>query len=297
VPADSSAATAAADRFERRSYRGAAGTLDYQLFIPAAATAGMPLVVMLHGCSQSPKDFARGTRMNALAAEFGFLVAYPGQTSAANGQRCWNWFKPGDQQRDRGEPALIAGVTQDVIAHEAVDPARVYIAGLSAGGAAAAILAATYPELYAAVGIHSGVAYGAATDLSGALVAMHNGGGASQRAAATSFVPVITFHGDRDPTVHEKNSRNIIAAASTAAGVTLETVTTEGISAGGRGFTNAMSADVAGRILIEQWTVHGAGHAWAGGDASASYTDAKGPDASREMLRFFMTHRLNASYG
>ena len=281
-----------ADRFEKRSWHGPTGALDYHLFVPGTATPGMPLIIMLHGCTQSPEDFARGTRMNALASEIGFLVAYPGQTSAANAQRCWNWYRPGDQRRDLGEPAAIAGITRQIIADEAADPARVYVAGLSAGGAAAAILAATYPDLYAAVGIHSGVACGAASDMSGALVAMHSGG-VSPKGLAASFVPVITFHGDRDQTVHEKNSRNIVSAAAAAAARPLHTASTTGTSAGGRSFTRDISSDDAGRVLIERWTVLGAGHAWAGGDSAGSYTDPKGPDASREMLRFFMAHRLS----
>jgi poly(hydroxyalkanoate) depolymerase family esterase len=277
---------------EECSYRGSEGRLDYRLYRPARAAAGMPLVVMLHGCTQSPEDFARGTGMDRLADELGFVVAYPRQTQAANAQKCWNWFKPGDQQRDRGEPALLAAITRQVVADHRLDSDRVYIAGLSAGGAAAAIMAAEYPDLYAAVGVHSGLACGAARDLPSALAAMKQGragGGSGLR--SRGFVPVITFHGDRDMTVNEVNSQQIIAAASAAAGVALAVRLEEGRSPSGRTYRRASSVGPDGAVLLEQWTIGNAGHAWSCGDASGSYTDPKGPDASREMVRFFLERR------
>ncbi|MGF7149545.1 poly(hydroxyalkanoate) depolymerase family esterase [Sphingomonas zeicaulis] len=276
--------------FEERLHKGRSGVLAYRLYRPAGATAGMPLVVMLHGCTQSPEDFAAGTGMNALADELGFLVAYPRQTQAANAQKCWNWFNPGDQQRDRGEPALIAGLTREILAKEGADPDRVYVAGLSAGGAAAAIMAATYPDLYAAVGIHSGLACGAARDLPSALMAMKRGGG-GMKAGGQPFVPLISFHGDRDMVVHEVNAGEIVAAATAAAGTPLEVRHETGVSPSGRRYRRDLSRDAEGRTVIERWTLAGAGHAWSGGDAAGSYTDPAGPDASREMLRFFLQHR------
>jgi len=278
--------------FEEHSYRGSAGRMDYRLYVPAGASAGMPLIVMLHGCTQSPEDFARGTGMNRLADEFGFLVAYPRQTQGANPQKCWNWFKPEDQRRDRGEPALLAGVTRQVMSDHEIDPTRVYVAGLSAGGAAAAIMAAEYPDLYAAVGIHSGLACGAARDLPSALMAMKRGSGSAQPARAKrGFVPVITFHGDRDMTVHAVNSEEIVSAATMAAGVPLHVRVEEGRSGAGCRYRRELSADASGTVLIEQWTISGAGHAWAGGDPSGSYTDPRGPQASREMVRFFLERK------
>jgi poly(hydroxyalkanoate) depolymerase family esterase len=284
-------------RFASYRHTGPAGGIDYRLYRPANASADMPLVVMLHGCTQSPEDFARGTGMNQLAEERGFLVAYPRQPQSANMQKCWNWYQPANQARDRGEPALIAGVTREIIARERADPRRVYVAGLSAGGAAAAIMADAYPELFAAVGIHSGLACGAAHDMSTALAAMKQGVG--DRAARRSdrsgspparFVPVITFHGDRDATVGEVNARDIVRAATAATGVPV-TVTVETGEADGRRYQRAQSRDPQGTVLIEQWTVEGAGHAWSGGDATGSYADAAGPDASRAMLDFFLQHR------
>ena len=275
--------------FEARRHVEPGGRIEYMLYRPADAASGLPLVVMLHGCTQSPEDFALGTGMNRLADELGFLVAYPRQTPAANQQKCWNWFRPGDQERGRGEPALIAGVTRDVIEAERADAVRVYVAGLSAGGAAAAIMADAYPDLFAAVGVHSGLACGAARDLPGALSAMKRGSasGGKRRNTASRFVPLITFHGDRDGTVHEINARELVAAATAATGVPVE-VEVETGKAGGRSYTRALSRDTAGKALIEQWTVAGAGHAWSGGDPAGSYADAGGPNASREMLRFFL---------
>lgn len=278
-------------RFGARCHVGPTGQIEYMLYRPKVAAPGMPLVVMLHGCTQSPEDFALGTGMNRLADELGFLVAYPRQTRAANQQKCWNWFRPGDQERGRGEPALIAGVTRDVIAGEGADDTRVYVAGLSAGGAAAAIMADGYPDLFAAVGVHSGLACGAARDLPSALMAMKRGtASGGKRRKASRFVPLITFHGDRDGTVHETNARELVAAATAATGVPVE-VEVEASKAGGRSYARALSRDTAGRVLIEQWTVAGAGHAWSGGDPAGSYAAAAGPNASREMLRFFLEQK------
>jgi poly(hydroxyalkanoate) depolymerase family esterase len=277
--------------FEARRHVGPAGRLDYLLYRPGSATPGMPLVVMLHGCTQSPEDFALGTGMNGLADELGFLVAYPRQTASANQQKCWNWFRPGDQERGRGEPALIAGVTRDVIAAEGADATRVFVAGLSAGGAAAAIMADAYPDLFAAVGVHSGLACGAARDLPGALSAMRRGPRLAGTRRPSRFVPLITFHGDRDRTVHETNAHALVTAATDATGVPV-TVTLETGEAGGRSYARAVSRNVAGRVLIEQWTIAGAGHAWSGGDPAGSYADAAGPDASRETIRFFLEQKL-----
>ncbi|VXC92760.1 extracellular catalytic domain type 1 short-chain-length polyhydroxyalkanoate depolymerase [Sphingomonas sp. 8AM] len=284
-------ATARRGCFEERVHDGPAGRLAYMLYRPQTSSPGMPLVIMLHGCTQSPEDFAAGTGMNRLAEELGFLVAYPRQTQAANQQRCWNWFRAGDQVRGRGEPALIAGVTQDVIRMEDADATRVYVAGLSAGGAAAAIMADTYPDLFAAAGVHSGLPAGAARNLPGALSAMKQGAAfKDRRKIAARFVPLITFHGDRDGTVNEANACDLVAAATAAAGVSIKVETETGV-AGGRSFARALSRNADGRVLIEQWTVAGAGHAWSGGDTAGSYADAAGPNASREMLRFFLDQR------
>ncbi len=273
-------------RFEERTHGGALGSRSYKLYVPGSYD-GTPraLVVMLHGCTQSPDDFARGTRMNTLAEEHGFLVAYPAQSQSANASKCWNWFNTADQQRDRGEPALIAGITREVMREFAVDPRRVHVAGLSAGGAMAAILGDAYPDLYAAVGVHSGLAPGAAHDMPSAFAAMRSGGAVNPAATSARDVPTIVFHGDADTTVDPRNGDQVAAQARGSAPRRRQTHT--GRSAGGVDYTRTVESSDDGRPQLEQWLVHGAGHAWSGGDASGSFVAPLGPDASREMVRFF----------
>ena len=269
------------------THRGAEGSRDYRLYVPAhTSAAALPLVIMLHGCTQTPEDFAIGTGMNALAEEFGCLVAWPAQPQGANVQKCWNWFQPEDQGRDRGEPALIAGIVRDILRDHPADPARVYVAGLSAGGAAAAILGAAYPDLFAAVGVHSGLPVGGARDVASAFSAMRAG---SDGKAATRLVPTIVFHGLADSTVHPNNGAAVVAQALRGrSGLTQTRVS--GSSGGGRRYRHTRHDDTRGRSMAEHWEIEGAGHAWAGGGQGGSYTDPKGPDASREMLRFFFQH-------
>ena len=273
-------------QFIAGNFATASGRRDYKLFLPSGAGGKpMPLVVMLHGCTQDPDDFAAGTAMNELAQAQGFCVLYPAQSQQASPQRCWNWFKHSHQQRGRGEPALLAGMTRQVMERQVIDPARVYVAGLSAGGAMAAILGDTYPELFAAVGVHSGLAAGAASDLPSAMAAMQGHGGRGK--ASARHVPTIVFHGDADATVHPRNGEHV--AAASAGGAAAPDVQ-QHQPAGKRRSTRSVHRDGAGKVLAEHWLVHGAAHAWSGGSARGSYTDAKGPDASAEMLRFFLEH-------
>ncbi|GJE15797.1 extracellular catalytic domain type 1 short-chain-length polyhydroxyalkanoate depolymerase [Methylobacterium marchantiae] len=278
--------------FTERAFSNAAGSRDYKLYIPSRTVAQPPLIVMLHGCTQSPDDFAAGTAMNQLADAEGFIVAYPGQSMRAHGQRCWNWYQPGDQTRGAGEAEIIAGLTRAVMSEHNVDPRRVYIAGLSAGGAAAANIALAYPELYAAVGVHSGLAAGCAGDISSALTTMRLGPstpvGVAQAQAAR--VPTIMVHGESDTTVNPRNGEHVLIQAGVEA---LNPSTSEGVSPGGLAFTRTRYADETDRVVVESWVVRGLGHAWSGGDPSGSHTDRRGPDASRAMVDFFLAHRLD----
>ena len=296
-------------RFTERSYTNQAGTRTYKLYIPSGYMGQeVPLVVMLHGCTQSPNDIAAGAQMNMLAEENIFLVAYPAQAQGANTNKCWNWFKASDQQRGRGEPSLVAGITRQVIDEYNVADRQVYVAGMSAGGAMAAIMAETYPDLYAAVGIHSGLAPGAAHDMPSAFAAMHQGEPATPRrdvpmgtatGASARIVPAIVFHGDRDKTVHPRNADHLLehycpakltGSQAEASGSTPRGTVRQGQVPGGHAYTRTTYRDAGGRTIAERWTVHGLGHAWSGGSSSGSYTDPKGPDASAEMVRFFNEH-------
>jgi poly(hydroxyalkanoate) depolymerase family esterase len=278
-------------QFLSRSFTCAAGSRNYKLYIPRRPqTVRRALLVLLHGGTQNADDFAMGTRMNALAEEHRFIVAYPIQSKAANASLCWNWFTPENQQRGYGEPAIIAGITSEIIAEYAVDPTRVFVAGLSAGGAMAAVMGATYPDLYAAVGIHSGLPYRSAADLPSAFAAMRGDGaprGRRGKARGTGddspAVPRIIFHGDADKIVHPSNAKNMVVEGADGSAESAETR-----HAAVRAHTRTVTRDKTGAVVIEQWLVHGSGHAWSGGSPDGTYTDPHGPDASREMIRFFL---------
>ena len=274
-------------------YRNHAGTRSYKLYIPSSYHGqAMPLVVMLHGCTQNPDDFAAGTQMNALAEEKECFVVYPAQTQGANSSRCWNWFNALDQQRDQGEPSLIAGIAQQVIDEYPVNEREVFVAGLSAGGAMAVIVGTLYPDLFAAVGVHSGLPFASAQDLPSALAAMKGGAMPNpKRQAPAGGVPIIVFHGDRDTTVNLRNGDELIAQGvrSQAGGKAARAASTDGSVPNGHRYTRTTHSQADGSPLGEHWVIHGAGHAWSGGSNNGSYTDGKGPDASREMLRFFKT--------
>ena len=272
------------------------GSLRYKLFIPSEYDGSpLPLIVMLHGCGQDADDFANGTGMNALAEKYHCLVAYPEQSSCANGAKCWNWFEEANQLRGQGEPALIAGVATKIMSDYAVDAGKVFVAGLSSGGSMAVILGRTYPDLFTAVGCHSGLAHGAATDRFGAMHAMRHGADVEllRSSEAADSVPTIVFHGDLDSTVHPKNGGRIVEQ-SIRARAALDASHEIG-EATGRTFTRAIHRSQSGDIFAEHWTVHGAGHAWSGGNLRGSYTDANGPDASEAMLRFFIQRESTES--
>jgi poly(hydroxyalkanoate) depolymerase family esterase len=280
--------------FLQGSYSSAAGTRRYKLYLPSTpATGPRPLIVMLHGCTQDPDDFAAGTAMNVLAEERGCLVLYPEQARDANPSLCWNWFEAAHQERDGVEPSLIAGMTREVIENHQADPGRVYVAGLSAGGAMAAIMAAAYPELYAAVGVHSGLPVGRARDLVTGLAAMKKQPARARGTAGKlrQRVPVIVFHGDRDEIVHSGNGDAVLEQfLHPAPGSPVEPLRRlqDAGEANGRGYARTAMLDSTGRSVAEYWELHGAGHAWSGGSPAGSYTDPGGPNASAEMLRFFL---------
>jgi poly(hydroxyalkanoate) depolymerase family esterase len=294
------AAAAKPGQFSGGVFRNDAGQRDYKLYVPAAKPdAPLPLLVMLHGCKQDPDDFAAGTRMNEWADRQPMLVLYPAQTRAANPYACWNWFNRHDQQRDGGEPHIIAGMILDVAARHGADPRRIYAAGLSAGGAMTAILAHTHPELLAAAGVHSGLPHGAAQTMIGALGVMKRGGPARRASRARAKpsdrrgVPLIVFHGDHDKTVHPINGEHLVQQALESARAAKphdlgRPIVKPGRVPAGHAYTRTAYADRAGQVQVEHWVVQGSGHAWSGGDSAGSFTDPLGPDASAEMLRFFL---------
>jgi poly(hydroxyalkanoate) depolymerase family esterase len=278
------------------SFANSHGSRHYKLFIPSGdAGKPLPLLVMLHGCLQDPDDFALGTRMNAIAEEQRIFVLYPEQSESANQTRCWNWFNAANQLRDQGEPSIIAGMTREVIRSHHIDVRRVYIAGMSAGGAMAAIMAATYSDLYAAVGIHSGMPYGAAQNFLAGIAAMKDGAAIGARLPSKS-IPLIVFHGDQDMMVNARNGEQLVSQwlGGPAPDRTQDTSTAQAGEGNGRAFTRTRYRDGAGHAMAENWLVHDAGHAWSGGGSAGSFADAAGPDASREMLRFFSSASLAA---
>ncbi len=288
-------------RFLSGSCASHAGTRAYKLYVPSGYTGqALPLVVMLHGCTQHPDDFAAGTGMNAAAEEHNCFVVYPAQIKTANASNCWNWFNTGDQRRDQGEPAIIADITRAIVRDYAVDTGRIYVAGLSAGGAMAAVMGATYPDLYAAIGIHSGLPYAVAHDMPSAFAAMKSRkikASARKTGCKTAkpfghTMPVIVFHGDRDATVDPANGE--LALAQCVPSPDANGKVESGKVPNGRTYTRTVLHDAQGKAIAEKWIVHGAGHAWSGGSTRGTYTDPQGPDASREMLRFFHAHERNA---
>lgn len=273
-----------------RRHRNTTGSRSYKLYLPASnPRRPKGLILMLHGCTQTPDDFAVGTHMNALAERQGLAIAYPAQTVRDNAARCWNWFNSANQVRGSGEPAILASLARKLKTEFGLDRDAVFVAGLSAGGAMAAVLADVYPDVFSAAGIHSGLARGAAQDMSTAVTAMRKGGtpGGTPPGVALPSDPVrrIVFHGDTDTTVHPSNASMIVAAAmggdAAPAKVTKR-------SFRGRSYVRSVFAGPDGAVQLEFWMIEGAGHAWSGGRVAGSFTDAKGPDASAQMVRFFL---------
>ena len=298
-PESTSSATPTPDapgQFQRVAFAHQAQDHAYWLYLPKreAPANGRPLVLILHGCTQDAQDFARGTRMNQAAEAEGAVVLYPSQPQSANANGCWNWFRPQDQQAGSGEPAMLVAMVRQVMATQNIDPRRVYVSGLSAGGAMAAVLAQQYPDVFAAAGVHSGLAVGAAHNMMGALSAMNSGakGWASSNAAGAQQVPLIVFHGDADTTVHPRNGEQLLESAVAALATTVQSQDT-GTTPDGQRYTRTVVQDVSRPTpcaVAEHWLLHGAGHAWSGGDARGSHASARGVNASAEMMRFFLQH-------
>ena len=263
--------------FERATHSAPHGTRDYRLYRPSPAAGPVRgVVMMLHGCTQSPEDFARGTAMNRQAEAHGLVVIYPEQPRSANQNLCWNWFRPSDQTAASGEPAILADLARTVAARVGAPEGRVFVAGLSAGGAMAAILGRTHPQVFAAAGVHSGLAPGSASDMISAFAAMRGDGSAPSGGPG---LPIIVFHGGADHTVASSNGRAVAGPISAPSSRTAE--------GPGRRAQVTTGTSPAGHP-VELWEVEGGGHAWFGGDAGGSYTDPAGPDASAEMVRFFL---------
>jgi poly(hydroxyalkanoate) depolymerase family esterase len=271
-----------------RTFACQAGARPYKVYVPSKRRGGkVPLVVMLHGCTQNSDDFAVGTGMNCLAEEHGFIVAYPEQPLTANQLGCWNWFKQQDQLRDSGEPSIIAGLTRFLISEMNLDHERVFVAGLSAGGAMADVMSVTYPDLYAAAGVHSGLAYGVATDKASAFVAMSGKSVERRTHRAKDRARTIIFHGNSDSKVHPTNAERILTEARAGISRSHQETSQRGTS-NGLHYHRTVVCDERGVSQLEYWAVEGLGHAWSGGSLEGSHTEQRGPDASREMLRFFL---------
>jgi len=303
-------------RFSALSFRSGSSSHAYRLYVPgsdgtgetaqgAAGSALLPLVVLLHGCKQDAADFAVGTGMNELAETRKCLVLYPEQSANANSMRCWNWFDAAHQSRDSGEPRVLAALIRQVIQTHGADPSRVYIAGLSAGGAMAAIMAGLYPEMFAAVGVHSGLPPGAANGVVSAFSAMRRGarktatagGSATDDNEAAFFMPTIVFHGSADTTVNPDNGDQITEAALAALGAAgIDVIRVEQsedspcTSSGRRDTTRTIYRAAGGKPYVEHWAIGSGPHAWSGGDAAGSFTDPHGPSASQAMVEFFLQH-------
>jgi len=305
--------------FTQYTYSGSAGSRPYYVYTPANYQAGtaVPLIVMLHGCTQTPTDFAAGTQMNALADQDQFIVVYPQQTSTYNSEECWNWFQTADQTRGSGEPAIIAGIVQTVeqtTSQWTIDTNHVYVAGMSAGAAMAVIMGATYPDIFAALGEESGLEYQAATSENAAITAESQGGpnpttqgqaAYNAMGSAARVVPTISFQGESDYTVYPVNGDQIVqqwmetdhlASSNTYnASFSSPTTTTNGqvSGSGGHSYTTETWNDSNGNEIQEYWKINGMGHAWSGGSSSGSYTDPNGPSATNAMYTFFMNHPMH----
>jgi len=304
VTAPGAAAQRADTGFVRGEYVSGEGRRAYRLYLPAGRGQHPPLVVLLHGCTQDPEDLALGTRFNEHAAEAGALVLYPDQPVDANPKKCWNWFDPAHQSRGRGEPALLAAMAQEIAARYRADPRRIFVAGLSAGGAMAVVAGIAYPDVFAAVGSHSGVGWRVARDLPSGLAAMQGGPAQTDSLARLArdamgsrarAVPLIALHGTADSVVRLAATEQMVAQFVALRGLLHPgeaslSADSSRAERGGSSYTVHRYRDAQGHVVIEEWLVGGLGHAWSGGSPQRRWADPRGPDAAQEMLRFFLEH-------
>jgi poly(hydroxyalkanoate) depolymerase family esterase len=300
-------------------YQDPTSSHPYFVYTPTTYHVGtaVPLFVMLHGCTQSAADFAAGTRMNQLAEQHGFIVVYPQQTRTSNRTLCWNWFKSSHQFRDRGEPAIITHMVQAIKQNTSqwtIDSSRVYVVGASAGAAMAVILGATYPDIFAAIGVHSGIEYQAVTNIISSLKVMRRGGPdpvkQGQRAyeamgSHKRIMPTIVFQGTHDRIVPPINGDQVVqqwmqtnhlaSQGQYVADFHHPTIATSGQVPGGYSYTVSTWKDHVGREIQQYWKILELGHAWSGGNPAVSYTDPRGPNASEAMYQFFMKHTMGGA--
>jgi poly(hydroxyalkanoate) depolymerase family esterase len=300
--------------WQQYSYQDASNKHPYFVYTPTTYHIGtaVPLLVMLHGCTQTAEDFAAGTRMNRLAEQHGFIVAYPQQMRKSNRALCWNWFKSAHQFRNRGEPARIAHIVQTIsqkTSQWTIDSQQIYVVGASAGAAMAVILGATYPDIFAAIGVHSGIEYQAVTNIIDTLKVIRHGGpepilqGQKAFEAMGSYkrvVPTIVFQGTHDRIVPPISSdrvvqqwmqtNHLVSPDLYLADFKKPTTTSTGQVPGGYAYTVYTWEDSRGNEVQAYWKIHGLGHAWSGGSPTGSHTDPRGPNASEAMYQFFMNH-------
>jgi poly(hydroxyalkanoate) depolymerase family esterase len=287
-------------QFLWRDITTSSGARRYKVFVPSTydGSRALPLVVMLHGCTQDPEDVARGTRLNSVAESKSVIVVYPEQADAFNPKKCWNWYDAAHQKRDAGEPDIIAGITREVMKTYKVDPNRVYIGGLSAGAAMASIVAFAYPDVFAAAAFHSGIPYGAATNVMEGLAAMQGAKKDADSLAAkakalmggrTRTIPSIIFQGKSDHVVNVANADQL-ALQMTALAESMPS--SKGTDNPGIAADYHYTRSVRANGVVEVWTIDELGHAWSGGSKEGTFTDEHGPNAAAEMMRFFLEHPM-----
>ncbi len=277
--------------FLASTYTGKSGSRLVRTYVPKIPTENITgIVMMLHGCTQNAEDFAAATGMNALAQHHGFIVIYPEQSQGDNAQTCWNWFRQVDQKRVGGEPEILAAIAHQAMLKYKVDRENTFVCGLSAGGAMAVILGRVYPDIFSAIGVHSGLPYGAAYSVPSALTAMAGRGSRKNSGQAQKNLRTIVFHGAADNTVHPLNGEHVADDAKPDTSVKASKTNKTG-SRNGRKYDATIWMDTNKAHVSEHWTIQGLGHAWSGGNAGATFSDPKGPDASAEMIRFFFKSR------